>query len=97
MSDIRRVRVIVHGLVQGVGFRAWTQRQAGTHGLDGWVRNWRDATVEAVFAGPGAAVAAMLTACERGPRGSRVERVEVSEAGEDAPVPGRGFSVRPTA
>ena len=45
-------RVVVRGRVQGVGYRAWTEDTAILNGLDGWVRNRRDGTVEAVFAGP---------------------------------------------
>jgi acylphosphatase len=44
-------RVVIRGLVQGVGFRYWTEYTALEHGLEGWVRNRRDNSVEAVFAG----------------------------------------------
>ena len=47
----RIIRAIVLGRVQGVGYRNWTERQALARGLHGWVRNRRDGTVEAVFAG----------------------------------------------
>ena len=87
------VRVVVEGRVQGVGFRVWTQHQAELHGLDGWVRNRRDGSVEAVFAGPEPAVTAMLKACEQGPRGSQVERIEILVLSEGVPS---GFQVLPT-
>lgn len=93
MTD-RTIRVVIRGRVQGVGFRAWTQVQAETHGLRGWVRNRRDGAVEAVFAGSEEAVAAMLTACERGPRWAKVTGVEAVE--DDRAEPGSGFAVRPT-
>jgi acylphosphatase len=80
MQESRVVHVIVHGRVQGVGFRAWTHHQAELRGLEGWVRNRRDGTVEAVFSGPGDRVDAMLNALRQGPAGSRVERVESNEA-----------------
>src|SRR5439155_20634748 len=51
--------VVVRGDVQGVGFRAWTEYTALARGLEGWVRNRRDSSVEAVFAGSNEAVAAM--------------------------------------
>jgi acylphosphatase len=75
---IRR-RAIVHGRVQGVFFRDTTRRQAASRGLVGWVRNLPDGTVEAVFEGRPEAVEALLSFCREGPRGARVERVEVSE------------------
>ena len=53
---------MIHGRVQGVGYRAWARHQAQLHGLRGWVRNRRDGAVEAVMAGPDDAVAAMLKA-----------------------------------
>ena len=78
---IRRVRI--RGRVQGVGFRAFVEYTAQDHGLAGWVRNRRDGSVEAVFAGPPEAVAAMIEACRRGPPGARVDAVEESEAGPE--------------
>ena len=92
MSARRIVHVGIRGRVQGVGFRAWTQHQAELHGLEGWVRNRRDGSVEAVFAGPPDAVDAMLKTCRQGPRGSRVEGVDVRDEGEAALAerPGEG-------
>ena len=83
----RTVRAVVRGRVQGVGFRAWTRSQAELHGLDGWVRNRRDGTVETVLAGDPEAVGAMLVALRQGPRGCRVDAVEMSEADEKAVGP----------
>jgi acylphosphatase len=91
--------VVIRGLVQGVGFRAWTEYTALAHGLEGWVRNRRDGSVEAVFAGPPARVTAMIEACHKGPRGGRVERVDHWGAGSTAlgqRRPGEQFSVLPT-
>ncbi len=87
------VSVRIHGRVQGVGFRAWTVSEAGRLGLDGWVRNRRDGTVEAVFAGPRADVERMLEACRRGPPLARVERMETRETSDPAAP---GFRVLPT-
>jgi acylphosphatase len=98
MNSHRTVHVLIHGRVQGVGFRAWTHHQAELHGLSGWVRNRRDGAVEAVFCGPDALLQTMLRACEQGPRGAVVERVEVLAT--DDPVEGgesAGFRVLPTA
>lgn len=76
MTQDRIVHVLIHGRVQGVGFRAWTHHQAELHGLKGWVRNRRDGSVEAVFSGPGEMIEVMLKACHQGPAGSQVERIE---------------------
>jgi acylphosphatase len=75
---IRR-RVVVHGLVQGVFFRDTVGRQATAAGVAGWVRNTREGTVEAVFEGDPAAVERLVTLCHEGPRGARVDRVDVVE------------------
>ena len=71
--------VIVHGRVQGVGFRIAAARVAAAHSVAGWVRNRRDGTVEAVFEGERNAVEALVRFCEQGPRGAAVSRVEVVE------------------
>lgn len=90
----RAVHVIITGLVQGVSYRAWVEREAQFAGVSGWVRNRRDGSVEAVFAGNNAAVEAMIAACWHGPRMAEVHEVIVSEASEP---PGSGFRVLPTA
>lgn len=73
---IRR-RVIVHGFVHGVFFRDTVLRHALTAGVAGWVRNTRDGTVEAIFEGEPDAVERLVAFCHEGPRGARVDRVEV--------------------
>ncbi len=91
---MKRVRVIIHGKVQGVWFRGWTVDQAQERGLDGWVRNRRDGTVEAVFAGEDALVDDMLQACWEGPEPAHVSHVQTEpHKGELAP----GFHQAPTA
>lgn len=98
MSVIRHV--IVHGRVQGVGFRAFVEVEAHRRGLEGWVRNRRDGSVEAVFAGEADAVAGMIDACQRGPLGARVDVQHQRDSdGEDLKLrrPGESFSVLPTA
>lgn len=76
----------IEGLVQGVWFRAWTAEQAGKRGLAGWVRNRRDGSVEALFAGPEDQVRDMLAACRDGPPAARVASVsETPATPPDAP------------
>ena len=99
MARITR-HVVVRGRVQGVGFRMFVEHTAERLNLEGWVRNKRDESVEAVFAGPEEAVAAAIEACHQGPRGSRVESGEAREGGSDLLQqrnPGEGFSVLRTA
>jgi acylphosphatase len=86
---IRR-RVVVHGFVQGVFFRDSTRRLAARHGVAGWVRNRPDGTVEAVFEGPGDAVERLVAFAREGPRGARVDRVDVLD---EPPEQLSGFAV----
>jgi acylphosphatase len=72
-----RARLVrIEGRVQGVGYRDWMLVQAQRIGVQGWVRNRRDGSVEALVAGDEAAVQSLLTACRRGPSLARVERIE---------------------
>ncbi|QFU16776.1 acylphosphatase [Microvirga thermotolerans] len=96
MSPERTLHVIIHGRVQGVGFRAWIHHQAQLHGLGGWVRNRKDGTVEAVFRGPDERVEAMLRACRQGPRGAAVERIEPVEGSTETSEGQASFEVRAT-
>ena len=88
-----QVRIVVHGRVQGVWFRGWTIQEARARGLNGWVRNRRDGTLEAVFDGTDEAVASMVAACRQGPPAARV--VTVEEFPSDEPV-GQEFRQMPT-
>ena len=88
--------VVVRGRVQGVGFRAFVEREALRRGIEGWVRNRRDGAVEALFAGPPEVVADMIEACRQGPRASRVDALDQREgtaAELKARAPGDVFSV----
>ena len=86
-----RKRVVVHGFVQGVFFRDTARRQAVSAGVGGWVRNNPDGTVEALFEGEAEAVERLVTLCHEGPRGARVDRVEVFE---EEPEGLTGFAIR---
>jgi acylphosphatase len=92
--------VVIRGQVQGVGFRYWTEQQAVLRGLEGFVRNRRDGSVEALFSGSGNMVADILDACREGPPGSRVSAVEDGGGGPELLAQrrrGEQFSVLPTA
>jgi acylphosphatase len=86
-----RRRVVVHGFVQGVFFRDTVRRQALQRGVAGWVRNNRDGTVEALFEGDPDAVEALVAFCREGPRGARVDQVDVRQEGPEGLA---GFSIR---
>jgi len=89
---------MIRGRVQGVGFRAFVEHAALKRGIQGWVRNRRDGSVEAVLAGPTETVAAVIEVCRRGP--GRVEAIDEFPAGPDdvsSRYPGELFSVLPTA
>jgi acylphosphatase len=77
--SVKTVRVRIEGMVQGIWYRGWTMEQARARGLDGWVRNRHDGSVEAVFSGPSQAVDEMIDACGQGPGLACVEAVHVSD------------------
>ena len=86
----RTVTIKIEGRVQGVYYRAWTDRTALELGLDGTVRNMGDGSVEAVFSGPAEVVEDMLRRCKDGPKDARVTKVTImAEGGTVAP----GFKV----
>ena len=93
-NDPYTARVSITGHVQGVGYRVWANRNAETLGLNGWVRNRRDGSVEALFSGAAKHVLEMLAQCRQGPYGARVEDVIILEE-PGAPHP--GFRILPTA
>ena len=98
MTDTIR-HVTVRGRVQGVGYRAWLEDEATVRHLEGWVRNRRDGSVEAVFAGPEDVVSEMVASCRRGPSSARVDAVQ-DEAGNADMLnlrrAGERFAVLPT-
>jgi acylphosphatase len=92
-ATIARVRIV--GRVQGVWFRGWTVQEARRLGLEGWVRNRLDGSVEALFSGPRDAVEAMVSLCQRGPSAARVLSVQRLPAGSEE-LTGAGFVSLPT-
>jgi len=98
MSDTIR-HVTMRGRVQGVGYRYWIEQQARSLGLEGWVRNRRDGSVEALFSGAADVVSDMVALSRRGPSSARVDAIQEEPANSDelnSRRPGERFSVLPT-
>jgi acylphosphatase len=89
-----RAHITVEGKVQGVGFRANTNRMANQLGLKGWVRNLRDGGVEIVAEGDPEIIERLIQWCHRGPTSAFVSKVSVEKT--DATGEFRGFSIKST-
>ena len=75
-----RAHAIIHGIVQGVFFRASTRAEARRIGVAGWVRNLPDGSVEALFEGETLKVEEILGWSHKGPCGARVSNVDITFA-----------------
>jgi acylphosphatase len=91
-KDHTALRLIIRGRVQGVGFRYAFADEARARKLRGWVRNRRDGSVEAIVAGPAAAVDAIVAWSRRGPSAAQVTAVETTATDGDF----ASFEVAPT-
>jgi len=91
VTEVRRL--VIRGIVQGVGFRYAMMAQARLLGVNGWVRNRRDGCVEAMIAGNVGQVEAMLEWSRRGPGGATVDNVMVETGSGEYTE----FELRPTA
>jgi acylphosphatase len=91
--DITSLRFRIEGFVQAVGYRNFLIEEARKLGLDGWVRNRADGTVEALASGTTKAIEAFFVVCAKGPQGSRVNNVEMHAA---EPPEEKGFHRRPS-
>ena len=89
-------RLMIEGLVQGVGYRYAFAERATALGLAGWVRNRASGAVEASVHGPADAVKAIVEWAHKGPSAARVSQVHVTDDPEPAPA-GATFDIRPTA
>jgi acylphosphatase len=90
-----QARLRISGRVQGVGYRDWALATGQRLGLNGWVRNRADGSVEALVVGDDGAVGKMIEACRRGPSLARVDAVDVEPV--DLDVLPAGFTRLPTA
>ena len=86
-------RLRIDGRVQGVGYRWWAVDRAAALGLQGWVRNRRDGSVELLAIGERDAVATLARLCRDGPSGAAVRSVTSEPAADDG---SRGFTQRAT-
>jgi acylphosphatase len=92
-DDITSVRLKIEGFVQAVGFRHYVITEATRLGVDGWVRNRSDGTVEVLVSGPTKDVETLVGMCMRGPGGARITDVEIHKA---EPPTEKGFRRRPS-
>jgi acylphosphatase len=90
-------RIVVEGVVQGVGYREFTRRAALRLNVSGWVRNRSDGTVEALVRGSPSDVEALTAEMRQGPRLAVVERLRVLAPGETSSEDAWTFVVRSTA
>ncbi len=73
---LKQLQLNIHGRVQGVYFRAATQREARRLGLTGWVKNRNDGSVEVLAEGEEVAIRELYGWAQRGPSAARVDRVD---------------------
>jgi len=92
-DDLTTLRMRIEGYVQAVGYRNFAINEATRLGLDGWIRNRLDGTVEALVSGETTKVEQFILACAKGPPGSRVSNFELHKA---EPPAEKGFRRRPS-
>jgi len=92
-DDLTSLRMKIEGYVQAVGYRNFAIQEATRLGLDGWIRNRTDGTVEALISGDTQKVEQFIMACAKGPPGSRVSNFELHKA---EPPAEKGFRRRPS-
>lgn len=87
-----RVRIIISGFVQGVGFRYFLKQKADELGLAGWVRNTPEGDVEAIFEGEESAISQAIAASKEGPPFANIKDVLVKK--EKAGGRLQGFTIK---
>lgn len=80
-----RYHLVIHGKVQGVGYRFFAQQQASYHRIKGWVKNNDDGTVEVDAEGTNGDINAFLNALKKGSGFSRVTTIDIHEIQEPSP------------
>ena len=92
-SELTHLRLRIEGKVQDIGYRDYVIVEARRLGIDGWIRNRADGTVEALVSGANKVVETLVGLCMKGSPGAKVHNVEMHKA--EAP-PEKGFHRRPT-
>ena len=92
MTEIGR-RLVIEGVVQGVGYRFFTRRAASQLGVNGWCRNLPDGSVEVLARGPSEALERLETELRRGPAHARVIRVSATEVAAEV-ITNKGFDIK---
>ena len=95
-NEIATFSLTVRGLVQGVGFRVFVVMAANRLDISGWVKNLPDGSVQLQATAPRSVLHKLIAVVSRGPRGSRIARVETEEIrtlGEILSKPGKGFKI----
>lgn len=83
---MKTVHLKITGRVQGVWYRAWTRETAENLGLNGWVRNRMDGSVEALVSGEASKVDDLIKRCWDGPSAAKVEGVSATESHDTVPT-----------
>lgn len=83
---MKTVHLKITGRVQGVWYRAWTRETAESLGLNGWIRNRLDGSVEALVSGETDNVDMLIKRCWDGPSAAKVDGVMVTESTESLPT-----------
>lgn len=76
---MKTVRLIIHGKVQGVYYRAGARQSANELGITGWTRNLPDLTVEIMATGNEASLQLFIDWCRKGPAGARVDELLIHD------------------
>lgn len=92
-TEITSLRLRIEGSVQAVGYRNFMIEEARKLGVDGWVRNRSDGSVEALVSGGTKAVEALVAACAQGPEGSRIKHIDMQSVAAPSE---KGFARRPS-
>ncbi|HEY0105883.1 MAG TPA: acylphosphatase [Rhizomicrobium sp.] len=92
-TELTHLRLRIEGFVQAVGYRNFVIAEATRLGVDGWIRNRGDGTVEVLVSGLNGAVETLVGLCMKGPPGSTVRNVELHKA---EPATEKGFRRRPS-
>lgn len=92
-TEFTSLRLRIEGHVQAVGYRNFMIEEARKLGVDGWVRNRSDGSVEALVSGETKIVEALIATCAKGPEGSRIKHIDMETV--EAPAE-KGFNRRPS-